>query len=85
MLHRACERAGFDVAYFAERLPQLPARVRREREPTLKQLEKPARLTRTPEAKPSPDLLDTLYTMQRGGTFQKYAKRLGVDLPRLGH
>ena len=91
MLLWACERAGHDVGYFAERLPQLAAWVRRERHPTLKQLETLASLTRTPlgylflpeppaerlvvpdyrtladtaGARPSPDLLDTLYTMQR--------------------
>ena len=87
----ACERVGHDMAYFAERLSQLPVWVRQERQPTLKQLETLARLTRTPfgylflaeppaerlvvpdyhtladtaGALPSPDLLDTLYTMQR--------------------
>ena len=91
MLRWACERAGYDVAHVAERMPQLQAWVRRERQPTLKQLEKLAKLTHTPlgylflpeppderlpvpdyrtvagaaEARPSPDLLDTLYTMQR--------------------
>ena len=91
MLRWACERAGFDVARLAKRMPQLPAWVRRERQPTLKQLEKLAKLTHTPfgylflpeppderlpvpdyrtvagttGATPSPDLLDTLYTMQR--------------------
>ena len=91
MLLWACERAGFDVAHLAKRMPQLPAWVRRERQPTLKQLDKLAHLTHTPlgylflpeppderlpvpdyrtvagtaEGRPSPDLLDTLYTMQR--------------------
>ena len=90
MLRWACERAGQDVAHVAERVPQLWAWVRRERQPTLKQLEKLAKVTHTPlgylflpeppderlpvpdyrtvsgaAAKPSPDLLDTLYTMQR--------------------
>ncbi len=91
MLRWACERAGYDVAHFAEYMPQLAAWVRRERQPTLKQLEELARRTHTPfgylflpeppeerlpvpdyrtvagtvEARPSPDLLDTLYTMQR--------------------
>ena len=92
MLRWACERAGFDVAHLAERMPQLPAWVRSERQPTLKQLEKLASLTHTPlgylflpeppderlpvpdyrtvtdttrGGRPSPDLLDTLYTMQR--------------------
>ena len=91
MLRWACERAGYDVAQVAERIPQLLAWVRRENQPTLKQLEKLAKLTHTPlgylflpeppeerlpvpdyrtlagtaRAKPSPELLDTLYTMQR--------------------
>ncbi len=91
MLRWACERAGFGVAHFADRTPQLPAWIRRERRPTLKQLEKFAKVTHTPlgylflpeppdeplsvpdyrtvpgitGTKPSPDLLDTLYTMQR--------------------
>ena len=91
MLRWACERAGYDVAQVAERIPQLLAWVRRENQPTLKQLEKLAKLTHTPlgylflpeppeerlpvpdyrtvagtaRAKPSSELLDTLYTMQR--------------------
>ena len=91
MLRWACERAGYDVADLAECMPQLRAWVRRERQPTLKQLEKLAKATHTPlgylllpeppeehlpvpdyrtvtgvrRDKPSPDLLDTLYTMQR--------------------
>ena len=41
MLRWACDpRAGYDVAHLAARIPQLPAWVRRERQPTLKQLEK---------------------------------------------
>ncbi len=91
MLRWACERAGYDVMHLAERLPQLRAWVRRERQPTLKQLEKLAKVTHTPlgylllpeppeehlpvpdyrtvagvrRDRPSPDLLDTLYTMKR--------------------
>ena len=91
MLRWACERAGYDVAHLAERMPQLPAWIRRERQPTLKQLEKLAKVTNTPlgylflpeppderlpvpdyrtvavsaRGRPSPNLLDTLYTMQR--------------------
>ena len=91
MLRWACERAGYDVMHLAERLPQLRAWVRRERQPTLKQLEKLAKITHTPlgylllpeppeehlpvpdyrtvagvrRDRPSPDLLDTLYTMKR--------------------
>ncbi|MYI96473.1 MAG: DNA-binding protein, partial [Acidobacteria bacterium] len=91
MIAWACERAGYDMAYIEARLPQLPAWVRRERQPTLKQLEKLARVTHTPlgylmlpeppeerlpvpdyrtlaevaRSRPSPNLLDTLYTMRR--------------------
>ena len=91
MLQWACERAGYDVAHFVARIPQLAAWVRRERHPTLKQLEGLAKATHTPlgylflpeppeerlpvpdyrmvagarQDRPSPDLLDTLYTMQR--------------------
>ena len=91
MLRWACERAGYDVAHVARRVPQLPAWVQRERDPTLKQLEKLAKATHTPlgylflpeppderlpvpdyrtvagahQGRPSPDLLDTLYTMRR--------------------
>jgi len=91
MLRWACERAGRDVAQVAARIPQLRAWIRRERLPTLKQLETLATATRTPlgylflseppderlpvpdyrtvggavRSRPSPDLLDTLYTMQR--------------------
>ena len=48
MLLWACERAGFDVAHLAKRMPQFPAWVRRESQPTLKQLDKLAKLTHTP-------------------------------------
>ena len=91
MLRWACERAGYNVEHFAARIPQLPAWVRLERQPTLKQLERLATLTHTPfgylflreppderlpvpdyrtvtgtaRDRPSPDLLDTIYTMQR--------------------
>ena len=91
MLRWACERAGYDVADLATRVPQLQAWVRCERQPTLKQLERLAKVTHTPlgylflpeppaerlpvpdyrtvagtaRGRPSPDLLDTLYTMQR--------------------
>ena len=91
MLRWACKRAGYDLSDLAGRMPQLEAWVRQERQPTLKQLEKLAKLTHTPlgyfflpeppeerlpvpdyrtvagtaAAKPTPDLLDTLYTMQR--------------------
>ena len=91
MLRWACRRAGYDVGDLAARVPQLQAWVRRERLPTLKQLEKLAKVTHTPlgylflpeppeerlpvpdyrtvadapRDRPSPDLLDTLYTMRR--------------------
>ncbi|MYD91596.1 MAG: ImmA/IrrE family metallo-endopeptidase [Caldilineaceae bacterium SB0662_bin_9] len=90
MLRWACERVGYDMEQVAARIPQFPAWIRRERHPTLKQLEKFAKLTHTPfghlflskppnerlpvpdyrtvtgtaRQRPSPDLLDTLYTMQ---------------------
>ena len=48
MLRWACERAGHDVAHVAERVPQLWAWVRRERQPTLKRLERLAKVTHTP-------------------------------------
>lgn len=91
MLQWACQRAGYEVPEVAERIPQLQAWVRSEGEPTLRQLEKLANLTRTPLGylllseppdeplpvpdfrtvagarfrRPSPDLLETIYTMQR--------------------
>ncbi len=91
MLRWACERSGRDVAELAVRVPQLPSWLEGERQPTLKQLEKLAKATRTPFGylflstppeeplpvrdfrtvwgasgeRPSPDLLDTLYSMQR--------------------
>ena len=90
MLRWACERAGYDMEHVAARIPQFPAWIRRERQPTLKQLEQLAKLTHTPfgylflptppderlpvpdyrtvagtaRGRPSPNLLDTLYTMQ---------------------
>ena len=48
MLRWVCERAGYDVAHLAERIPQLPAWIRRERQPTMNQLEKLAKVTHTP-------------------------------------
>ncbi len=90
MLRWACERAGFDAADLAHRIPQLQAWDRGEKQPTLKQLEGFAKATHTPigflflpeppderlpirdfrtvqhgPLRPSPDLLDTVYAMQR--------------------
>ncbi len=48
MFRWACERAGYDITHVVERMPQLPAWVRRERQLTLKQREKLAKLTHTP-------------------------------------
>ncbi len=91
MLRWACERAGHSVAQVAERIPQLRSWIQHKRQPTLKQLDRLAKITHTPlgylflpeppderlpvpdyrtvsgygTTKSSPDLLDTLYTMQR--------------------
>ena len=91
VLSWACERAGFEPDELAQRVPQLPAWLVGEKQPTLRQLEKLAKVTRTPigylflpeppeerlpiedfrtiagvrTRRPSPELLDTLYTMQR--------------------
>ncbi|MBI2954519.1 MAG: ImmA/IrrE family metallo-endopeptidase [Chloroflexi bacterium] len=48
MLRWARERAGLDPEELTQRVPQLPAWERGERQPTLKQLEDFARATRTP-------------------------------------
>ena len=90
MLRWARERAGVEGDSLAQRIPQLPDWERGEKQPTLKQLEKFAKATRTPigflflpepfveripipdfrtvsgaKPHPSPDLLDTIYAMQR--------------------
>lgn len=90
MLRWACERARIDTRDLAVRIPQLPAWVNREKQPTLKQLEGFAKATHTPigflflpeppverlpirdlrtvvhgPSRPSPDLLETIYGMQR--------------------
>lgn len=90
MLRWACERAGYEVDELAHRIPQLPAWVGGEKQPTFKQLEGFAKATQTPfgflflpeppeerlpipdfrtvtrgPRRPSPDLLDTIYAMQR--------------------
>ena len=48
LLRWACERAGFDTADLAERIPQLPAWERGETRPTLKQVELFARTVHAP-------------------------------------
>jgi Zn-dependent peptidase ImmA (M78 family) len=48
LLHWACERAGHDLDAFSGRFPQLPAWVRGEVQPTLKQLEVFAKATHAP-------------------------------------
>ena len=48
MLTWACERAGYDVEHFSQKIPQLNSWIKNERHPTLKQLEKLARVTHTP-------------------------------------
>jgi len=48
MLRWACERAGFDIDSLSQRIPQLPAWERGEKQPTFKQLEAFARATSTP-------------------------------------
>lgn len=90
MLRWACERAGHDVRDLVPRFPQLPKWERGEKQPTFKQLEAFAKVTRTPfgflflpeppeehlpipdfrtvkqrPPRPSPELLDTIYAMQR--------------------
>lgn len=48
VLDWACERAGFTIGELVHRIPQLPAWVRGERYPTLKQLEGFAKATHAP-------------------------------------
>ena len=48
MLRWACERAGIDSIALTERVPQLPAWMRGERKPTLRQLERFATIVRIP-------------------------------------
>jgi Zn-dependent peptidase ImmA (M78 family) len=48
MLRWACDRAGYDLHDLAHRIPQLPAWVGGEKQPTLKQLENFAKATHTP-------------------------------------
>lgn len=91
MLSWACKRAGYDVEHFAKSIPQLTSWIQQEKQPTLNQLEKLARVTHTPFGylfltdppdeplpvpdyrtvsgasphRPSPNLLETIYAMQR--------------------
>ncbi|MEW5977590.1 MAG: XRE family transcriptional regulator [Acidobacteriota bacterium] len=90
LLRWACERAGYELADLAHRIPELPAWERGEKQPTVRQLEVFAKATRTPfgflflpeppeerlpipdfrtvkhgPLRPSPELLDTIYAMQR--------------------
>jgi len=48
MLRWACERAGLEIGELTHRIPQLPAWVHGEKQPTLKQLEGFAKATHTP-------------------------------------
>ncbi len=48
LLNWACERAGFTIGELARRIPQLPAWVRGDSQPTLRQLEGFARATHAP-------------------------------------
>lgn len=48
MLRWACERSRIEPAELTRRIPQLAAWMQRERQPTLKQLEKLAKTTHTP-------------------------------------
>lgn len=112
MLRWACERAGFDLAELAHRIPKLTSWDRGETRPTLKQLERFAKATRTPVgylflteppieripipdlrtvgggriARPSPDLLDTIYIcQQRQEWYRDFARSIGeASLPLVG-
>ena len=48
LLHWACRRAGFDAQELAERIPQLPSWQRGQTKPTLKQIERFAKVVHTP-------------------------------------
>ena len=48
LLRWACERAGFDIAEVAERIPQLTAWERGATKPTLKQIERFAKTVHAP-------------------------------------
>lgn len=48
ILRWACERSGYDIPSLAMKIPQLPDWERGDKQPTLKQLEDFARVTRTP-------------------------------------
>ena len=104
LLTWARERAGRDVASMVKPFPKLEAWERGEVQPTLKQLERFAKVTHTPVgylflpeppvervpipdfrtiagepiARPSPDLLDTLYTcQQRQEWYRDFARSMG--------
>lgn len=106
LLAWACERSGLDADELASKFPKLHEWESRELTPTLKQLEKFARATRTPVgyffllappeeeipipdfrtivdksvARPSPDLLDTIYQcQQRQDWYRDYARSIGLD------
>lgn len=66
----ASERAGLTPIDIENRLPGFPQWIIGERKPTLRQLDKLARITRTPlgdepSRRPSPDLLETVCMMQQ--------------------
>ena len=48
LIRWACKRAGYELSELAERIPQLPAWERGDKQPTLKQLERFAKATHTP-------------------------------------
>jgi hypothetical protein len=48
LLRWAWERAGFDLGDLSERIPQLPSWYREETQPTIRQVERFAKATRTP-------------------------------------
>lgn len=112
LLRWACERSRGTPETYARRFPHLAAWIRREKQPTLKQLEAFARATHTPIgffflsepfeepvpipdfrtianrdiARPSPDLLDTVYLCQhRQDWYRDYLRTAGEErLPFVG-
>lgn len=107
MLRWACERSGFAHGELVRRNPQLAAWERREKQPTLKQLEEFARATHTPVgyfflpsppdervpipdfrtvadgdvARPSADLLDTIYLCQQRQDWYRDFARVAGEAP----